>query len=185
MVLKRELERERERKPGCLGTWVQLSTACLLPPPPLTPLPFPSCKWGMRATAGIGPQQALETQDPGGRGVLLMDYWAVCSHHQLGQACSAALSRSWRNSGGEVLSSRSVQDPALVCGFQLCPFTVLARSLCVLSQDGSDLRFPDHPALASYLHDPAWAFRNGKTPALRPPLPSAAVLLTEPLCLPL
>lgn len=83
------------------------------------------------------------------------------------------------------MSSRSVQDPALVCGFQLCPFTVLARSLCVLSQDGSDLRFPDHPALASYLHDPAWAFRNGKTPALRPPLPSAAVLLTEPLCLPL
>lgn len=164
MVLKRELERERERKPGCLGTWAQFSTACLLPPPPLPrPPPFPSCKWGMRATAGIG--------DTGPRrgGGLVNGLLGRLQPPSAGPGLLSSSLRSWRNSGGEVLRSRNIQDPALVCVFQLCPFTVLAHSLCVLSQDGSELRFPDHPALASYLHDPAWAFRNGKTPALRTP----------------
>lgn len=118
-----------------------------------------------------------------------MDYWAVCSHSQLGQACSAALSMSWRNSGGEVLSSRSVQGPAPVCVFQLCPFTVLTHSLCVFSQDRSDQMFlMPTPALATRLCLPASITLLGHSGIegllhLDLLLASAAVLLTELLCL--
>ena len=81
----------------------------------------------------------MQTRDPGGillvdpGGVLLVDSWAVCSPSQPGQAGWAALSRSLRNSGGELVSSGGVQGPAMVRVFQLCPFTMLTRSLCAFS----------------------------------------------------
>lgn len=131
------------------------------------------------ATAGIG------DTGPRGEGGLVNGLLGCLQPPSAGPGLLSSslkvLEEFWRR--GIEFQERPGSCPGLwvstVSFYSACPFSVCAFS------GRSDLRFPDHPALASYLHDPAWAFRNGKTPALRPPLPSAAVLLTEPLCLPL
>lgn len=182
MLLKSELEREREKNPGCLGSWVQFSMACLLHPAHHDHPAIPISKVVQESPS----RSYKHCKHKPSRGVLLMDYWAACGPRQPGQTCSEALSMSWRSSGGE---ARSVQRPVPVCVFQLYPFTVLIHSLHVLSHGRSDLiLLMSTPALVTCLWLPASSnpLRHSGMEELLDLgllLASAAMLLTEPLCL--